>query len=103
MILLYHDLNKTPSDASEMSKDLLQKIVLPDLNDVHIPLLAKNKAEKDLLLNNVWDNDISATKIQGELDLLRSAVLVPAFQNAIQSCRFEMLHWNIRLKKYAGS
>ncbi|XP_066911104.1 uncharacterized protein, partial [Clytia hemisphaerica] len=103
MILLYHDLNKTPSDASEMSKDLLQKIVLPDLNDVHIPLLAKNKAEKELLLNNVWDNDISATKIQGELDLLRSAVLVPAFQNAIQSCRFEMLHWNIRLKKYADS
>eukprot|EP00111_Clytia_hemisphaerica_P010019 TCONS_00029297-protein len=103
MILLEHDLKQYPSCASQNSKDLLQKISLPDLTNLKIPLLAKSKSEKESLLSTTWDNKISTQLMNWELETLKSTVLVPAFQNAIHSCRFEMLDWNIKLEKYADS
>lgn len=83
-------------------KNFIEKSNLPDLSKLKVPLLAKKKSEKISLLASFQDLSLNEQEMIESLKDLNQKILVPAFQNAIHSCRFEIVEWNKKVTKYAG-
>lgn len=103
MVLLKHDLNiPTPSTVPPAIRDIIDDANLPDLTYVKIPLLRKKKAEKETILLDSWVCASDEVEVQRAIPELKSKILIPAFQNAIEGVHFEQIHWNTRIRKVAG-
>lgn len=104
ILLLVKDLETFPSTASIRARKMLEKNVLPDLTLVKIPFLQKKKPEKLILLKKLWDPAILNEEhfLNEEYNNLKTTILAPAFQFAINSSRFEMVHWCTQIRKFAG-
>lgn len=91
-----------PTKMKAEMRSFIEKINLPDLSNLNIPLLAKKKSEKISLLASLQNISLNKQEMIESLKDLNQKILAPAFQNAIHSCRFEIVEWNKKVKKYAG-
>lgn len=83
-------------------RNFMEKCNLPDLSKLKIPILAKKKPEKISLLTSLQDLSLTKEEMTESLKDLNQKIIVPAFENAIHSCRFEIVEWNKKVSKYAG-
>ena len=60
------------------------------------------KSEKETRLSSLWNNNTTEGEFNVAVEDLKRKILVPAFLNAIEASRFEIIHWKIKRDKYAG-
>ena len=80
---------------------LSHNVDLPELSHLKIPILKKKKWEKEALLASLCNDENEEIWTLDSLKSLKQDILFTAFQNAIQSTRFEIVHWNTKVQKYA--
>ena len=102
VLLLIKDLKSSiPTYIAADVRLALNNVKLPNLSGLMIPLLRKKKSQKETILADSWVI-LTSQGIQQDSVKLVNEVLTPAYQNAIESCYFEVIHWKAKIKKVAG-
>lgn len=104
MLVLYNVLDQgIPENLPEQIRAAISKSRLPGIAYTSLPILRKNKDEKEMLLKDLWICATSAEEIEKSHANIIKNFLIHELQKGIEKCYFECVIWNTRIKKVAGS